>query len=222
MQDAMFVTPGRQPLLPPFIVSSLLQLNRRLLELAARPRPTSGWHPYVPENLALRLARMNEERREALARVPYALFDLHFADDARWERALTCAAHPRVTDAGAREADAQQFAQIIVFFAWNVAQAAPRCAPLVLGMSERVAAALAALTLDRLPELHGLLRGALSLRWPERRSYWFALTSGSHLPGSADFRRTQLFGLQLAAAARLDCAALTDARAAGQERIAAR
>jgi len=222
VQDAMFVTPGRQPLLPPFIISSLLQLNRRLLDLAARPRPASGWHPCVPENLALRLAGMNEERREALARVPYALFDLRFADDAHWERALTCAAHPCVADAGMREAEAQQFAQLIVFFAWNLAQAEPRCAPLVLGMSERVAATLAALTLDRLPGLHGLLRGALSLRWPERRSYWFAITSGTCLPGSADFRRAQLFGLQLAAAARLNRAAWARARNAMEERAAAR
>ena len=201
MQEAMSVTLGRELMLPAYILGSLAELNRQWLGMlgmpAAHDRPLQ-----VPADLLPRFARIDERRRTALAQAPYALFDLRFADDPAWERALT-AVYPRVADAVVSGISARQFTQLVIFFAWNVAQVEPRCAPLVLGMSERVAAMLARLTLDRLPDLNGAFCGGLSLRWAASRSYWLPLTSETCPPGSADFRRALLFGVQLAASARL-------------------
>lgn len=190
---------NRPPLLPAYIHSSLQRLNRHLLGLLALP----GFERLlrVPPDLAQRFAQLGEERREALALVPYALFDLRFGDESGWQQAFLAAAHPRVADAPAPESPLHHLAQLVVFFAWNLAQVERRSTPLVLGMSERLAGALAAITLDRLPGLTALLHQGLTLRWAASRSYWGLLTSDACQPGSTDFRRAQLFGLQLEAAA---------------------
>lgn len=199
MQNTPSPAQDRPPLLPTFILSSLQRLNRHLLGLLAFPECHRLLH--VPPGLAQRFAQLSEERREALALVPYALFDLRFADESGWQQAMLAAAHPRVADAPVAESPLQHLAQLVVFFAWNLVQVERRCAPLVLGMSERLADALAAVTLDRLPGLTTLLHQGLTLRWAASRSYWGLLTSEACRPGSTDFHRAQLFGLQLEAAA---------------------
>jgi len=63
--------------------------------------------------------------------------------------------------------------------------------------------AFASLTLDKLPGLFESQRHNLSLRWAHCKSYWFAMTGAASVPESRNLRRAQLFGLQVAAAARL-------------------
>lgn len=199
MQHTASPAHNRPPLLPAYIFTSLQRLNRHLLALLALPECHRLLR--VPPGLAQRFAGLSEERREALALVPYALFDLRFADESGWQQALLAAAHPGVADAPAPESPVHHLAQLVVFFAWNLAQVERRSTPLVLGMSERLAGELATATLDQLPGLTNLLQHGLALRWAASRSYWGLLTSDACHPGSTDFHRAQLFGLQLEAAA---------------------
>ncbi len=205
MQEARPAGTHREPLLSQQLLSSLNQLNRRFLDLAAGCGAICGsqWSLSAPAELARRIAGLSEERRTALSQCPYALFDIRFCDDAHWQISLQSAPHWRVADLPAQNPQIAEFLQLALFYCWHLAQTQPLSAPLILGMAERTARDLGRVTLDRLPALIGLQRHHLSLRWANSRSYWYALTSPASLPGSVNLRRAQLFGLQIAAAVRL-------------------
>ena len=196
MQDAI---------LSPQLLRSLGELNRRFLDLAgAGANPgVSEWHLRVPAELALRIARLTQDRRAAVATCPYALFDMRFCDEAHWHSALQAGARWRVNDISPADAGTAEFVQLALFYCWHLATSSPRSATLILGMSERTARSLASVTLDKLPGLFESQRHHLSLRWAGCRSFWLALTGAASVPESRNLRRTQLFGLQVAAAARL-------------------
>jgi hypothetical protein len=59
------------------------------------------------------------------------------------------------------------------------------------------------MTVNRLPALVATEAAHLSARWLERTAFWSALTAAAVRTDPAALRRVQLYGLQLAAAARL-------------------
>jgi len=189
--------------LSPHLLRSLSELNRRFLDLAGASRATAEWLPRVPSELAQRIGALPSDRRAALSTCPYALFDLRFCDEAHWHSALQSGAAWRVNDTSHAGAGTAEFVQLALFYSWHLASSSPHAATLFLGMSERTAKALAGITLDKLPGLFESQRHHLGLRWAHCKSYWFAMTGAASAPQSRNLRRAQLFGLQVAAAARL-------------------
>lgn len=205
MHEAKVAAPHSGPLLSPRLLGSLGQLNRRFLDLAGGRHVGGGseWGLHAPADLAGRIAALGDERRNALSQCPYALFDIRFCDDAHWQISLQSGPRWSVADLPPQHPQIAEFLQFALFFCWHLAQTQPLSAPLILGMAERTARDLGRVTLDRLPGLIGAQRHHLSLRWANCRSFWCALTSAASCPGSVNLRRAQLFGLQIAAAARL-------------------
>ena len=70
-------------------------------------------------------------------------------------------------------------------------------------MNEHTAAAFRGATLDGLPALAESETANLTARWCTSGAYWSALMGAASRADAARLRRVQLFGLQLAAAARL-------------------
>ena len=66
------------------------------------------------------------------------------------------------------------------------------------------AAAFREATIDCLPSLAETEAGHLTARWNNCTAYWSALTGAAARENPASLRRIQLYGLQLAAAARLE------------------
>jgi hypothetical protein len=205
MQDASgdllnYTTP-----LPARIIHSLNELNRQFLDLVCRRAKCAqdAGCLGLPAELRDIFAQLEHEQRAALSGCPYALFDMRFADEAHWQTRLLRTHDWCVADGARADAEAADFSQLALFYSWHLATTCPLSAPLVLGMSERTLTAFAGLTVDRLPALIGSGRLALTARWSQCQSYWRALAYGARSPKSADFRRAQLFGLQLAATTRL-------------------
>jgi len=174
-------------------LASLRELNLRFLDLAA----AGGDSP------ARRAADLPPAARAAAADCPYALFDVRFHDEGHWNRRLQSPAGWRVADEPAASAAAVEFVALALFYAWHVAGTAPLRAQLQLGMRERTVAAFARLTLNCLPDLAATQAAYLGARWQHCAAYWDALLAAAASRRSHELRRVQLYGIQLAAAARL-------------------
>jgi hypothetical protein len=70
-------------------------------------------------------------------------------------------------------------------------------------MNEGTVAAFGRMTLNRLPALAATETINLTARWCHCTTYWNSLLDAAARPDEAQLRRAQLFGFQLAAAARL-------------------
>ena len=95
------------------------------------------------------------------------------------------------------------FVRLALFYAWHVASSEGIKAQLLLGMNGNTAAALRRVTVNQLPALVATEAKHLSARWSGCTAYWSALDGGRVAPDPTALRRVQLYGLQLAAAARL-------------------
>jgi hypothetical protein len=205
MQHAIVSTWAGESLLTAETLESLRDLNHRFLDLAGT-RP-GGWSASdsgarAPE-LAGRVAQLSQEQRAAAANCPYALFDLRFQDGVYWRLRLQNPDRWRVADAPVVDADTGNFVRLALFYAWHVAASATLAPQLLLGMNNETVAAFRCITLSSLPELAATEAVNLTARWSNRRAYWSALTGAASRADGAELRRVQLYGLQLAAAARL-------------------
>lgn len=160
-------------------------------------------HRFLGLNLGPAERALSPEQRLALARCPYALFDLRFHDDAHWLPRLQAAPGWRVADQAAADGECAEFARLALFFAWHLASTTALAAQLVLGMNAGTADALRRMTVDRLPALAAAEAAHLAPRWSHCPAYWNTLMQAAARPDAALLRRAQLFGLQLAAGARL-------------------
>ncbi|MGA3159481.1 MAG: hypothetical protein ABSE43_18140 [Steroidobacteraceae bacterium] len=202
MQDALGDWP-QESHLSPQMLRSLRGLNHRFLDLAAAR----------PEWAALRVSQLSSAQREAAAACPYALFDLRFQEESYWQQRLQIFDSWRVADAAiadetvAGEARVDEatasFARLALFYAWHVASNASLTAQLLLGMSGPTVVAFRRITVNRLPSLVPREAAHLSVRWSGCTAYWSALVAAASRTDSAALKRVQLYGLQLAAAARL-------------------
>jgi hypothetical protein len=204
MQDAHGGSWLREAHVSAEIQASVRDLNHRFLDLVAgRPggwsMPGRGWSAAV----SARIVPLTAAQKSAAANCPYALFDLRFHDDGYWRTRLRAAAPGGVADATAVDGKTLEFARLALFFAWHVASTAKLSAQLLLGMHEVTADAFRAATIDCLPSLAETEAGQLTARWNDCTAYWSALTGAASRQNPASLRRIQLYGLQLAAAARL-------------------
>jgi len=193
MQEAFVGSWAQESHLSAEILGSLRDLNHRFLDLAAA---RTEW-------LAGRVAALSAAQRAAAAGCPYALFDLRFQDEAHWRVRLQSAGSLRVADEFAVDDERTGFVRLALFYAWHVASAADLKAQLLLGMNDSTAAAFRRVTVYQLPGLVVTEAVHLSARWSGCTAYWSALTAAASGADPVALRRVQLYGLQLAAAARL-------------------
>jgi hypothetical protein len=184
---------------------SVRELNHRFLDLVVGQ--PGGWN--VPGRglsaaLSARIAPLSAAQKSAAANCPYALFDLRFHDDGYWRTRLRAADQGAVAEGMAVDGKTLEFVRLALFFAWHVASTTKLAAQLLLGMHEVTAAAFREATIDCLPSLAETEAGQLTARWNNCTAYWNALTGAASRPNPAKLRRIQLYGLQLAAAARLN------------------
>jgi hypothetical protein len=205
MQEAFFGSWARQPHFAGGLLAPLHDLNHRFLDLVGSR--AGDWRR--PDNLRLpgeatgRVAPLTAAQRAAAASCPYALFDLRFHDDDHWRSRLEMTGQWRVADQTAVEEDTANFVHLALFYAWHVAATTKLAAQLLLGMTEHTAAAFRGLALNCLPALAASESANLTARWSTSDVYWCALMGAASRKDATRLRRIQLFGLQLAAAARL-------------------
>jgi hypothetical protein len=204
MQEAIVGSWAQESHLSVRTLGSLHELNHRFLDLAAArngswPAPGCALSP----NLAAQLTSLSGAQRQAAAGCPYALFDLRFQDEGHWRSRLEDPRAWRVADEAVVDEDTVNFVRLALFYAWHVAAGAGLDAQLLLGMNGNTASAFRSITVNRLPALVATEAAHLSARWVERTAFWSALTAAALRADPAALRRVQLYGLQLAAAARL-------------------
>lgn len=203
MQDAIVGSWGQESHLSAGILGSLHDLNHRFLDLTASRR--DAWAARgagASQGVAGQLATLSATQRAAAAACPYALFDLRFQDEGHWQSRLQNAAPGRVADEHVMDEDTVNFVRLALFYAWHVASSAGLAATLLLGMNGNTAAAFRRFSVNHLPVLVAT-EAHLSARWSECDTFWNALTAAAARSNPAALRRVQLYGLQLAAAARL-------------------
>jgi hypothetical protein len=187
------------------ILKSLRDLNHRFLDLAAAR--TCDWAACAGGStlrLAGQVAPLSAAQRAAAAGCPYALFDLRFQDDAHWRSRLRKLGAWRVADESVVDDDTVSFVRLALFYAWHVASSTRMALPrLLLGMNDSTAAAFRRITVNQLPELVATESSNLSARWSDSIAFWSALMGAASRADPAALRRVQLYGLQLAVAARL-------------------
>jgi hypothetical protein len=194
MQEAFVGNWSHESHLSAGILGSLRDLNHRFLDLTATRTP--DW-------VAGRVAPLSAAQRAAAADCPYALFDLRFQDGGYWRGRLQNSGAWRVADESVVDDETSNFVRLALFYAWHVASTAGLKAQLLLGMSGATAAAFRRITVNQLPALVATEAMHLSVRWSGCTAYWSALTAAASRADPAALRRVQLYGLQLAAAARL-------------------
>ena len=202
MQDAQFNAWSRQSQLPVEMRHSMRELNHRFLDLVAS-RP-DGWRASRSGSfeVSARVAPLSAAQKAAVSNCPYALFDLRFHDDRYWQTRLEAGGHWSIAE-DAADPQTLEFVKLAMFFAWHAASTTKLAAQLLLGMHDATAAAFRGATIDCLPALAASAAVHLSARWSDCGRYWSALTGAASGPNTAELRRIQLYGLQLAAAARL-------------------
>ena len=210
MQDAFVGGWAQQRHFSVETLGSVHDLNHRFLDLVGAPPGQSldgNWPApgrlKLPGEVWAQVAPLSAAQRAAAAHCPYALFDLRFHDDEHWRTRLAKAGHWRIADETLSEDDTVNFVRLALFYAWHVAWTANLAAQLLLGMSELTAAAFRSVTLHRLPALVAGEVDTLTARWCTSGAFWGALVRAASRTDAARLRRVQLFGLQLAAAARL-------------------
>jgi hypothetical protein len=205
MQDAIVGSWTQESHLSAEILGSLRDLNHRFLDLAAARTNEWGACGAVGQSLRLagQVAPLSAAQRAAAAGCPYALFDLRFQDDGHWRLRLQNSGSWRVADEFVVDDDTVSFVRLALFYAWHVASGAGLAAQLLLGMNCNTVGAFRRITVNQLPALVVTESANLSARWSECTAYWSALTVAASRTDPAALRRVQLYGLQLAAAARL-------------------
>ena len=204
MQDAHVGSWAREAHVSVEMRESVRELNHRFLDLVSSQ--ASGWHASrqgLSVEVFARVAPLSAAQKAAASNCPYALFDLRFHDDCHWQTRLRSTGQWKVVEEATVDADTLEFVRLALFFAWHVASTTKLAAQLLLGMHDATAAAFRSATIDCLPSLAATEATHLTARWNDCAGYWSALTRAASGPNSAELRRIQLYGLQLAAAARL-------------------
>lgn len=131
-------------------------------------------------------------------RLPYALFDLRFADGNYW--AAEIAAAGGVQDAAAMPGPDERlvsFARAAIMVLWHLAQARAACARLAFGAAPATIAALAAMPVAAADRLARRVAGALAARFGSRTRFWLQFEGCASRPDDAAVNALRRLGLQI-------------------------
>ncbi len=130
--------------------------------------------------------------------LPYALFDLRFADGNFW--AVEVAAAGGVQDAaGAAAADERvvAFVRAAVTVMWHLAQTRAAGARLVFGASPATIAAVGAMPVAAVERLARRVAGTLTARFSSRTRFWLQFEGCAARPDSGSMDSLRRLGLQI-------------------------
>ena len=201
MQESIVGAWEEDPRLSGESLGALRDLNQHFFDLLMQPdgrRPRLGLAPAVLSAIEA----LSPGHRAALAACPYALFDVRFADDAHWRTRLAGASHWRVADQEDHP-QVREFTGLSLFYAWHLAARSPAQAHLQLGMGSETTAAFRRVKLNHIALLADRESEQLRARWHQYPAFWKALVGAASASDPRLLKRTQLYGLQLTAAARL-------------------
>jgi hypothetical protein len=131
-------------------------------------------------------------------RLPYALFDLRFADGNFW--AAEVAAAGGVQDAGGPAPVDERvvaFARAAVMVVWHLAQTRTAGARLVFGASPATIAAVAAMPVAAVERLARRVAPALSARFGTRTRFWLQFEGCAAQPDDRSVDQLRRLGLQI-------------------------
>lgn len=131
-------------------------------------------------------------------RLPYALFDLRFADGNFW--AAEVAAAGGVQDAGGPAVVDERvvaFARAAVMVVWHLAQTRTAGARLVFGASPATIAAVAAMPVAAVERLARRVAPALSARFGTRTRFWLQFEGCAAQPDDRSVDQLRRLGLQI-------------------------
>jgi hypothetical protein len=202
MHDTEVENWRRESPVPAELLLSLRGLNYRFLELITALPVEWDSGQSLCGALSPQIATLSSVQKAAVANCPYALFDLRFHDHTHWHSRLRAPAG-FVAEPTSVTPDTLEFARLAIFFAWHAANTRRFAAPLLLGMQPGTVEDFHRASIDRLPALAAVEAVNLTARWSDCTAYWGALTAAAAEPHPARLKRIQLYGLQLATAARL-------------------
>jgi hypothetical protein len=144
------------------------------------------------------LAAVGPHRRNALAGMPFALFDLRLRDD-RWWESLAAASIAVNDGAAARHADARvaEFARFALTLAWHLAQVSETTARLTLGAGDGALRLLRCASLGAVDALALRAAGTVGARFAASEPFWRLFIRCAVAPDADAVLGLKLIGLQL-------------------------
>jgi hypothetical protein len=131
-------------------------------------------------------------------RLPFALFDLRFADGGFWSAEVAAAGG--VQDATAQPAADERivaFTRAAVMVVWHFAQTRAAAARLVFGASPATIAAIAGMPVAAVERLARRVAAALSARFGSRARFWLQFEGCAARPDARSVELLRQLGLQI-------------------------
>ena len=131
-------------------------------------------------------------------RLPFALFDLRFADGGFWSAEVAAAGG--VQDATAQPAADERivaFTRAAVMVVWHFAQTRASAARLVFGASPATIAAIAGMPVAAVERLARRVAAALSARFGSRARFWLQFEGCATRPDARSVELLRQLGLQI-------------------------
>lgn len=178
---------------------ALVSVNLAFLDLAAelaeegRLKLIPGLPPRAIDSLI-----SLEAGTRLCERLPFALFDLRFADGAFWAAEIVAAGGGR--DAFALPAADERivaFTRAAIMVAWHLAQTRALCARLVFGASPATVAAIAAMPVASVERVARRVCLALSARFGSRTRFWLQFEGCAAQANERSIELLRQIGLQI-------------------------
>jgi hypothetical protein len=131
-------------------------------------------------------------------RLPFALFDLRFADGSFWSSEVAAAGG--VQDASAQPAADERivaFTRAAIMVIWHLAQTRASCARLVFGAAPATIAAIAGMPVVAVERLVRRVAAALSARFGSRARFWLQFEGCAARPDARSVELLRQLGLQI-------------------------
>ena len=178
---------------------ALVSVNLAFLDLAAELAEEGRLKqiPGLPPRALNSLIGL-EAAAKLCERLPFALFDLRFADGAFWAAEIIAAGGMQDRLA-LPTADKRivAFTRAVIMVAWHLAQTRASCARLVFGASPATVAAIAAMPVASVERVARRVCLALSARFGSRTRFWLQFEGCAAQPNERSVAMLRQLGLQI-------------------------